>query len=212
MFVKRAAASLRGQLLGCEHSRPKSVDRLVGHSNEVNIVVEGRSCNALIDTGSMVSTISESMVKSLGFDLKYLEGLLRVEVAGGQLLHYLGFVEARVDLLELGHQVDALFLVVPNTVYHETVPVLIGTNLLSFCLEDSVATDISAPWRLALNCLASHKRIEAQCGSLGTVRTTRKVTVPSNERIQVLGLTRAASASCLHMSVVVEEAQRQCCQ
>ena len=69
---------------------------LVGDTNESDVLVEGVDTHCLVDTGSMVSTISETFfnhhLRSF-YDLQPLTNLLSVEVGGGHLLQYLGYVD-----------------------------------------------------------------------------------------------------------------------
>ena len=81
MSFKLATARVRGQTLSCKSSRPR-MDRLVGQANEVDIEVEGKVTRALLDTGSMISTISEKLAQSLDLDCQPLEdcSALRLQV------------------------------------------------------------------------------------------------------------------------------------
>ena len=55
----------------------------------------GNNCPicALLDTGSMVSTIAERFVPKLKFYVKPFGDLIRVEGAGGHSIQYSGYVE-----------------------------------------------------------------------------------------------------------------------
>ena len=96
--------------------------------------MNGRDVLVLLDTGSMVSTISTSFWSQLCFDVQPLEDILTVEGAGRHKLPYSGFTEVEVSFKGLSSPMDALMLVVPDTPYHEHVPVLIGTNVPG-CIE-----------------------------------------------------------------------------
>ena len=62
------------------------VDKVVGKANEVSLTVHEQPVIALLDTGSMVSTMSASLSESLDLKLQPLEHLLTVEGAGGHKL------------------------------------------------------------------------------------------------------------------------------
>ena len=86
---------------------------------------------SLLDSGSMVSTISVATLKSMHPppDIKTLdEFTLSVKVAEGSPLPYLGYVEISVTFQSDNMMV--LLLVVPETDYIKSVPVVIGTNIL----------------------------------------------------------------------------------
>ena len=108
----------------------KLLDQIVGDSIEVKVWIDGKSMIALLDTGSMISTISLQYCTSRGFELCPLDGLLTVESASGHALPYLGFVEESLRCQVQDEVSCALILVVPNTPYHEKIPVLLGTNVL----------------------------------------------------------------------------------
>ena len=79
----------------------------------------------------MVSTISTSFCAQLCLDVQPLEDILTVEGAGG---HKLPYSEVEISFKGLSSPMDALMLVVPDTLYHERIPMLIGTNVLG-CIE-----------------------------------------------------------------------------
>ena len=104
----------------------------------MDIEVEGKVTRTLLDTGSMINTISEKLAQSLGIDCQPLGGLLCVEAANGNFLQYLGYVEASIKLPSLENStMDVLLLVVEDTRYNESVPVLIRTNVLHPAFETS---------------------------------------------------------------------------
>ena len=116
------------------NSSPKQKDTgvlgLVGPSCEVLIQLEGKSCQALLDTGSIVSTVTYSLSQQLKLPIYPMNHLIQVEGVGGQLLQYLGYVVAKVQLPDINQEVEAMLLVVPDVGYNCTTPVLIGTNIL----------------------------------------------------------------------------------
>ena len=93
------------------------VNHLVGQADEVDICLNGTDTRALLDTGSMVSTISESLIGKLKLQAKALNDLIRIEGAGGHNIRYSGYVEAEIKFADLPvESTCALFLVVPDTV------------------------------------------------------------------------------------------------
>ena len=111
-----------------EENRLKSKN-LVGSSNESEVVICGIKTSALLDTGSCVSTISEQFYNTnlSHLQLRPVEGILNVECADGNILPYLGLVEADLTVkgLPLEHVQHCLFLVVPESRYSKTVPILL---------------------------------------------------------------------------------------
>lgn len=145
-------------------------------------------------------------------ELKPLDDLVRVEGAGGQTLQYLGYAEARTEFTGHSGPVDALYLVVPDTFYHAKVPVLIGTNILSVTMPSAGDvgrwSEMSSPWHLVYQAMTAQQKVEAKCGSVGTVKTTKQVSIPSQSRVMVCGITRAAAPAYRGISVLVDEPQK----
>ena len=88
-----------------EQSNPVSkcsfIDKVVGKANEVPLTVNGQAVIALLDTKSMVSTMSVSLCKALGLEIKPLDHLLTVESAGGHQLSYLGYIEVTITCTDI---------------------------------------------------------------------------------------------------------------
>ena len=127
-------------LYGPELNKLDVTHRLVGPANEETCLVEGVSCISLLDTGSMVTTISEPFYREhLGhLRLHPVESLLKVTCANGVSLPYLGYVEVTFEFLpgiNVPTEHGVLALVVPETEYHRRVPVVIGTNLVIQCIR-----------------------------------------------------------------------------
>ena len=76
---------------------------LVGPSCEVTVTLEDTSCQALLDKGSMVSTVTYSLAHKLKLDIHPMDHLLRVEGVGGQMLQYLGYVLTQCNLNGMLH-------------------------------------------------------------------------------------------------------------
>ena len=113
---------------------------LIGESNEVPVKVFNIATTALLDTGSTVSTISETFYKEHfpEIPLQSLDFALTVECADGQPLPYSGYISLDIQISGISSFPllnDCLFLVVPQSDYNLRVPVLIGTNLLSIIME-----------------------------------------------------------------------------
>ena len=108
---------------------------MVGESNKSVIMVQIMS--ALIDSGSMISTISLSGYKTLS-DKPELRDIssLEVSVADGSVLPYLGYVECCVSVPLLCEQeLNVPLLVVPDNEFNTQCPVILGTNVIRFYKE-----------------------------------------------------------------------------
>ena len=114
-------------------------DDLIGEPNECLVVANGLSAIALLDSGSMVSTITSQYWNEHFPDqpVHPLDDLLTLSGAGGLEIPYWGYVEVDTKL----SGVDASpfpFLVIKETEYNSRVPVLIGTNILNKILDGLV--------------------------------------------------------------------------
>ena len=107
---------------------------MVGSSNEGNISICGVDTRGLIDSGSMITSISRSFYESLNPtpELHDIEEFgLSVIGANGSKLPFLGYIEAEISVPILGEQTHMIpVLVVSNTDYNKKVPVIIGTNVI----------------------------------------------------------------------------------
>ena len=157
---------------------------------------------ALLDTGSMVSTISASLGESLDLKVQPLEHLLTVEGARGHKLSYLGYVEIDITCADINlFDFLVIMLVVPNTRYHDRVPVLLGTNIFGL-LTDGQAVQ-NPIWHNVLAKLAKQQVLAKSESSLGFLKTTKPVTIPPNGHMIIKGQTHVR-AVCSRISVCLD--------
>lgn len=119
------------------HSTQRSLPPgLIGPRCVASVSLEGVLCESIMDTGSQVTTVSESFHKNHLSHLPVhpVNALLEIEGAGGQQVPYLGYIEARVTfpLSVPGREEElvVLALVVPECKFNSRTPLLIGTNVL----------------------------------------------------------------------------------
>ena len=77
------------------------VKTIVGKANEVVLGINGDKLTVLLDTGSMVSTMAESLCRSMGLTIQPLDRILSIEGAGGHQVPYLGYVEVHLHSQEI---------------------------------------------------------------------------------------------------------------
>ena len=139
------------------------MDRLVGQSNESHVIVDGVSHKALLDSGSMVTTMSESVFRSLPSrpTLLHLDTLgLTLSIADGSQMKYSGYVETTVSIPSVSDfTLDVPILVIPDNQFNCICPVIVGTNVLRRCKDaiDPPSLTIDEAWKSAINSL--------ECGS-----------------------------------------------
>ena len=203
---KREVAAVEGQTVAMAGHSPNSdrdrlPERLLGEVDVAQVWIEGVECQGLVDTGAMVTTVSQQFYQQNLRDIPLhpLNSLLKIECAGGDYLPYLGYIEA--DLAIDGDWADASecfpLLVVPDTAYSADVPILLGTNVLRPLMEKSkevygqrflqkMAT--STPWWLAFRRMSVQDRQESrQEGRVGLVKCAivEKLRIPGNGRVTV---------------------------
>lgn len=131
------------------YSLPKG---LVGSKCTAIVSNFGINVNCLLDSGSQVTTVTESFYKQSfpAQDLNPLYNLLEVEGAAGQPVPYLGYIEICItfpkDFLDTEIDIPTLALVVPDANPNSQTPVLVGTNTLDVLYEKYL--DIKSPEHL----------------------------------------------------------------
>ena len=101
-----------------------------------------------------------------------------VEGGGGHKLPYSGFTEVEISFKGLSSPMDALMLVVPDTSYHERVPLLIGTNVLG-CIDHAPLSCDSA-LKIAVANIAKQRVLDNTSDSLGLLTTTKSIIILPN--------------------------------
>jgi transposase InsO family protein len=178
-----------------------TMKRMVGESNEAYISLNGKGGMALIDTGSSVSSISQSFYDAEFSDvpLKSLQEIIMIEGASGHYVPYSGYVELKLDIASNLFDKDCLFLVVKDTNYSAEVPVLIGTNILG-PLHNQMrekhgdryiqTANLTTAWQLAFHSLQlQDKQLGRVQGRLGLVKcaSRQRTVVPGNSIVTVPG-------------------------
>lgn len=166
---------------------------MVGHSNDCVLYICGQKTNALIDTGSMVTCISEHFYESLEHKpvIRDLQDFrLNVYGAGGNVLPFLGYIEAEVRipcLTENPFFVPVLVRKLSNSDNDSEIPVIIGTNVIRSCKEMVSELDCSSNipevWNLAF---------KSMCKKDLKVRSTNHfpISIGPNEVQTLHGLVR----------------------
>lgn len=120
---------------------------LVGPRCAVSVLVDGMPCESIMDSGSQVTTISESFHKAHLSHLliQPINALLEIEGAGGQNVPYMGYIQTHImfpqNMAGKEQQLAVLALVVPECHFNSKIPLLIGTNALLRLYEQLVEQD-----------------------------------------------------------------------
>ena len=178
---------------------------MVGSSNECDIMIEGIECKALLDTGSCVSTLSQSFYDShfKHIPLHPVEDILKLECADGSSMPYSGYVTLEITSAGIPSDniQECIFLVVPETDYNKTVPVLIGTNILDELLlhcKSKIGENflqnaaLHTSWYLAFRSIFIREReLRRNKNRLALIRSAeqKQITIPPNSSITIKGIT-----------------------
>ena len=110
--------------------------RLIGPTNETEIILEGVKMKALIDTGANMSCVNKWLVEKLQLPVQSLQTILNIEGTGGVRVPYYGIVQCQLGLPEVeGFQKDVLMLVIDDSPYGKKVPVQLGTLHIDMILK-----------------------------------------------------------------------------
>ena len=123
------------QCMASNVDRPIDMERLVGSEVDTVAYIDGIQVLALLDTGSMVTTVSKQFLKTYfpALPVFPMEGILQVKGPLDENLPYEGIVELELSF-PVGKDVHFVgtfpVLVAPQTSYNSKLPLLVG--LVSF--------------------------------------------------------------------------------
>ena len=159
---------------------------LTGPNYTVNITLDDQDITAYVDTGSVVSLVTEGFVsKELHLQVQPMSDLGEVETsfttANGDSLDYVGFVAVDVRIPSVPGVYDCILLVIPSQDYEH---VLLGTNILML-LDEGTIKDKS---------LLRSTRVARKLANFNTVRTDVKTILKKNTVNLCTGKLRVKSA------------------
>ena len=137
----------------------------IGPETLVDLIIEGRNVNALVDSGSQANMITPALVQQYGFPILPLEDLvdypLNLVGLGGKHTSPLGFIILHMQVWDItGYDKDTVFLLVPNeSEFGQRVPLVVGTCTIGRIINVSWESEIdhlSTPWAtVRVACLLS---------------------------------------------------------
>ena len=158
---------------------------LVGTSCETTLCIEGVDTTVLLDTGATVSTVVKSYYEKHFSHLPIIElnNILNVEVAGGHLLNYAGYIQVSIipRVLNIDKSISGLLLVVDDTSYGHQVPVILGTNILSQLNHIRGKREIPTVWHTTFRTMTlTARRFRRNKGQVALLHCSQPVTIPPN--------------------------------
>ena len=124
----------------------------------VDLTIEGRNVNALVDSGSQVNTIMSAFMQQYGFPVLPLEDLvnypLNLVALGRKCTSPLGFIILHMQVWEItGYDMDVVFLMVlDESEFGQRVPLVIRTCTIGQIInviQESEIDHLSMPWATA---------------------------------------------------------------
>ena len=180
--------------------------KLVGYINEADIEINGIHTKALLDTGSCVSVVSKSFLDEhlQNSELHKIDQLLNIECADGSQLPYIGYIEADIYVssgLPGSNSKSCLLLVIPDTPYSQSTPIILGTNILDEFIKDCKVNfgdqflqraQLHTPWYLCFRTLVIRDReLKKNKNTIAIIRSAEqaKVTLKPNQTLTIKGKT-----------------------
>ena len=165
----------------------------------MHLVVNNRECEGSIESGTQVTTITESFTKPLGVPIHNLGDILLVEGTGGIDIQYKGYVEGQVSFPEVrAYNQPVLIPVINNCKFGDRVPVKVGTLIIDKNLRKMTARQIiklDDKWRRPHLAAPMVRQVQIELKPdevpvglakiTGDVRPPKKVTVTPLETIQI---------------------------
>lgn len=188
------------------------LERAVGECRTVEVKLQGVSVTCLLDSGSQVSTISESFFRKhltdKGENIHPAFEWLKITATNGLDLPYMGHVELDVEAMGLVIPEQG-FLIVKDSAHSSCVPGLIGMNVVKKCRElvhtefDTTLQGIlDSDWRAAFHNLhtlnvtsrlsfdrvAGRETVHVPASSVATVMARGLRTVSKDGPFMLLGV------------------------
>ena len=152
-------------------------------------VINGQKSTALIDTGSVDTTICEEFnnIVNPRPELRDMSNFdLNMTRASGSSISYIGYIEAQVSMSDIDHDpLTVPILILSTTRFSGQVPIIVGTNIFAaFKDQDNGTASVPSAWNNAFNVLS--------CPQSKIVKSTNKkpVIIKSNETVTLTGLIR----------------------
>ena len=151
--------------------------RLVGHTNTETIRIHGVDCTALLDSGSVISSVSQEFYKehlAANLELRQITEAfpygLQITSATEHKINILGFVEVDITFPGLYQPISVLVTVLKSSILSDQMPALIGSNGLEEWKLALEKTHSSIP---SINTVIDTWKCEAQqAGTMASTITT----------------------------------------
>ena len=190
---------LSQQLKGKIESVNDEIIDLIGPANETEVIINGQKVNALLDTGSQITSISESYYKNnlSNYPLVPVDiPNLKVEQASGSFIPYLGMVIMDIKVPHLTQTFKAKVVVVPNTDYHFKTPVSVGTGIIHNSRDQckkQYGNQYLQKCELPSAWICAYQYVNASDKSLRSAKSIKSMTIHPGQTIHLPVITRTST-------------------
>ena len=191
---------------------PDPLFQLIGEANETEVILNQNRLKALVNSGSKILTMTETLAKLMALKIKSLKNILEIEGTGGIKLKYKGYIEAILGILQLkDFEEPCLFMVVGDSEYGKRVPIQIGTLHIDMVLEMATRGELSLlgkAWeRGTLFRETVNERGQFNLNQVNrVVKTVEKTTIQPRETQRVSGMAQFRGTS-QRINLVMEPLQ-----
>ena len=185
-----------------QYYNPDPLARLIGKSNESTIIIDGKQCTALIDSGVQVTTITIDLVNKLKLPIYGLKTLLNFRQYGGGNIPYHGYTGVTMEIPEIkGFKEDALMMVIDDDDYGKRVPIQLGTLHIDQIITQATPEEIASlgkAWdRARISSYIGGRAVKLQQGTdfvldqvKGNLKLTKDVILQPFKTVKVHGITK----------------------
>ena len=192
--------------------------RLVGESNESNVIVEGWETRALLDSGSQLSAISWGWVKKLNLKPQQLQSILQIEGPGCLEVPNVGYVEVHLKIPEVkAFDQDVLLLIIPDSAHTQCTPINLGTLHIDMAIRlatEKELKNLNKQWQrslVAIKLTMKEAQIvnieEAQIVSKldSDVKLIKDMTIGPFETVKAKGVLKKTPNHYKRVNVVIDD-------
>lgn len=160
---------------------------LVGNCPAVTIGIGGVTVDCILDTGSMVSTITESFYNKYLCDIPIVQEChLKLRAANGLEIPYVGYIEADVYVQPVNLRLEKRGILIVKDTQGREIPGLLGMNIIKECKDlvisggGSAAPKSFRTGHCMQNWIKAFKDTSATIEGIAQVAGTDSVCVPAN--------------------------------
>ena len=134
--VKNSSQTDKNAMAYINSSSGTTQDRLIGKVNSQLVTIDNTTCRALLDSGSVISSVSREFYQQYlsHLELQSLDTLfdntLTITSATGDSLNILGYIEVNILFEGLQEPLPILVTVLDSSILNKQMPALIGSNAL----------------------------------------------------------------------------------